>query len=267
MHRILIAVLLIASLFAEDEYPYFKDMKKQLEFEEGKIIINEVDEKEMIIGGGGSEYNWLSLLNPYLDSYAQQPLYLNTETETSYRYTYIFEITQNGRIISELEFFQNIGLQDRFDKIIAEYNSEVEIYNKTIEDNTPYEISKKEYTKKKHIIQNKAKYHTGKLLKFFNWCSLGYFSFWTTYSIIQLYEASNDNRGLKSHYTKVGITSVLIILLNVFINKEINERYNPIVINKIDIPEPQLKQNLTSTQLSSLSEAYNRKLYNEIKEK
>ena len=61
--------------------------------------------------------------------------------------------------------------------------------------------------------------------------------------------------------------STIAILSNVFMIKKINEKYKPIVINKIDNPVPQLKQTLTSTQLISLSEAYNRKLYNEIKEK
>ena len=61
--------------------------------------------------------------------------------------------------------------------------------------------------------------------------------------------------------------STIAILSNVFMIKKINEKYKLRVINKIDNPVPQLKQTLTSTQLISLSEAYNRKLYNEIKEK
>ena len=135
MHRILLSILITTSLFAEDEYPYFGDMKKQLEFEEEKIIINEVDEKEMYISGGGSKFNWLSILNPVMDSYWQEPIYINTDTETSYRYIYTFEIIQNGRKISELEFLKVVGLNERFDKIVAEYNSEVDKYNQIAKNN------------------------------------------------------------------------------------------------------------------------------------
>ena len=267
MHRILLSILFITSLFAQDEYPYFSSMDAQLEFEENKILIKEGKEKEMIISGGGSEFNLLSLLNPYLDPSAQQPLYLNIDTETSFLYTYTFEIIHNGQIISELEFLIIIDLQDRFDKIVADYNSEVDLYNQATENNKPYEISKTEYTKKKHIIQNKAKYLTGKILKFFNWCSAGYFSYWTTYSIMQLADLPNDNKELKSHYITMSAVPTIAILSNIVMIKKINEKYKPIVINKIDNPVPQLKQTIISTQLISLSEAYNRKLYNEIREK
>jgi len=84
---------------------------------------------------------------------------------------------------------------------------------------------------------------------------------------MQLADLPNDNKDIKSHYTTTSAVSTIAILSNVFMIKKINEKYKPIVINKIDNPVPQLKQTLTSTQLISLSEAYNRKLYNEIKEK
>ena len=137
-YKFILLILIYGVIYCEDQYPYFTNVEKQLEFEERKIEINEVNEKEMYISGGGSEFNWLSILNPYLDSYAQQPLYLNSDQKTSYRYIYTFEITQNGRIIPELEFLKIVGLQDRFDKIVNEYNAEVDEYNKKIEENKPF---------------------------------------------------------------------------------------------------------------------------------
>ena len=76
------------------------------EFEENKIYINEVSEKTMEISGGGSEYNWLSLFNPYLDKDSKEPLYVNKDIETKYKYTYTFEIIHNGKVIPELEFLK-----------------------------------------------------------------------------------------------------------------------------------------------------------------
>ena len=125
MYKYLLIILIYGVIYSADQYPYFTNVEKQLEFEERKVEINEVNEKEMYISGGGSEFNWLSILNPYLDSYTQQPLYLNSDQKTSYRYIYTFEITQNGRIIPELEFLKIIGLHDRFDKIVNEYNAEI----------------------------------------------------------------------------------------------------------------------------------------------
>ena len=205
MFKMLIYLLINSFLFCADEYPYFTNVVKQLEFEERKIEINEVNEKEMYISGGGSEFNWLSILNPYLDSYTQQPLYLNSDQKTSYRYIYTFEITQNGRIIPELEFLKIVGLQDRFDKIVNEYNAEVEVYNKKVEENKPYLTDK--YIKYKQVKLG-GEPTTGKILKYSNYALIGYVGIMGIASMATLASPPNDNPDLKSHHTKDVKTSI-----------------------------------------------------------
>ena len=60
-YKFIILILIFGAIYCEDQYPYFTNVEKQLEFEERKIEINEVNEKEMYISGGGSEFNWLSI--------------------------------------------------------------------------------------------------------------------------------------------------------------------------------------------------------------
>ena len=72
----------------QDLYPNFSDPNKQLKFERKRIYINEVAEKEMILGGGGSKFNPLSLMN---DIFADldlpsQPTYTQNNLTTQYRY-------------------------------------------------------------------------------------------------------------------------------------------------------------------------------------
>jgi len=272
MQFILTFIIIICGILqSADEYPYFTNVEKQLEFEERKIEINEVNEKEMYISGGGSEFNWLSILNPYLDSLfhqnldTQQPLYLNSDQKASYRYIYTFEITRNGRIIAELEFLKIVGLQDRFDKIVNEYNSEVDVYNKKVEDNKPYLTDK--YNKLKQV-QLGGKPGTGKILKLSNYALTGYVVFMGLTSMATLALPPNDNPDLKSHYTKASIESPIYLFLFYKFHKWIknNDTFKYRVKNIIGNP-PQLKQTFTAKQLTSIGESYNRTLFDEIRNK
>jgi len=266
MQFILTLIIIICGILqSEDEYPYFTNIVKQLEFEERKIEINEVNEKEMYISGGGSEFNWLSILNPYLDSYTQQPLYLNSDQKTSYRYIYTFEITQNGRIISELEFLKVVGLQDKFDKIVNEYNAEVDVYNKKVEENKPYLTDR--YIKYKQVKLG-GEPTTGKILEYSNYALIGYVGIMGLASMATLASPPNDNPDLKSHYTKASIEAPIYLFLFYKFHKWIknNDRFKYKVKNKIGNP-PQLKQTLTAKQITSIAESYNRTLFDEIRKK
>jgi len=50
IRRLIILLLIVGCVFGEDEYPYFSDAKKQLEFEKKKIYIEKVDNFEMKVG-------------------------------------------------------------------------------------------------------------------------------------------------------------------------------------------------------------------------
>ena len=51
-------LLFIGLAWAQDAYPYFSDMGKQLGFEQKKIVVSDFKESRQIIKGGGSEFNW-----------------------------------------------------------------------------------------------------------------------------------------------------------------------------------------------------------------
>jgi len=129
IRRLIILLLIVGCVFAQDEYPYFSDMTKQMEFEKQRIYINKVDEQEQYISGGGSEFNWLALLNPYLDSYAQQPMYLQGDLKTNYRYSYNFELVRNNKVITEIDLFYIVGLDKEAQEIIDNYNQKLDRFN------------------------------------------------------------------------------------------------------------------------------------------
>ena len=261
----IIFIFLYSFALCQDEYPYFTNVVKQLEFEERKIEINEVNEKEMYISGGGSEFNWLSILNPYLGSYDQQPLYLNSNQETNYRYIYTFEISQNGRIISELEFLKVVGLQERFDKVVNDYNTEVDEYNKKVEDNKPYLTDKYDEWKQVKVGGSPK---IGKILKYSNYALTGYVGIMGFRSMSTLSALPNDNPDLKSHYTKASIQTPIYLFLFYKFHKWIKnyDWFKYKVKNKMGNP-PQLKQTLNPKQLTSIGESYNRTLFDEIRNK
>ena len=254
-------------LLAEDAFPIFSDIEKQLEYEERKIEINEVNERDMVLSGGGSEFNYLSLLNPYLDAYSQQPLYLNSNISSQYQYIYSFEIILNGRTIDELEFLRTVGLHDKFDKIVADFNSRVDDYNATIENNHPYYIKYGKYNDSEYILKSESKRTLYSTIRFVNTSSSWYFSYWLIESLVKRYWDNESlrkiNKGFAHHYEKIAILSGAVIFLNIYVNKLISDKVDLEVINVIS-SKPQLVQSLESYQLIKLAESYNKKLYNEI---
>jgi len=97
MKRYLCIVLLVGVCFGQDVYPYFSDMEKQLVFERKKITIEKNEGVEQVISGGGSEFNWLSIINE------KEPMYLNEPINTSYIYYSNFYIKIDGKSINALE--------------------------------------------------------------------------------------------------------------------------------------------------------------------
>ncbi len=103
-----IAILLLGAYsfaLGQDVYPYFSDSKKQFKFEKKRIYIKEIDEKEQVISGG-STFNFVSLID---DS---QPMTIPAPIRTTYNYTYEFNILQNGKNLTEIEFLRLIGLEE-----------------------------------------------------------------------------------------------------------------------------------------------------------
>ena len=93
-------LLFIGLAWGQDKYPYFSDMSKQLEFEQKKILVENNVDKRQVISGGGSEFNWLSLMSNY------QPTYLVSPIQTDFEFVTTFSIQRNGKDISEIDFLR-----------------------------------------------------------------------------------------------------------------------------------------------------------------
>ena len=106
MKKYLFLVLLVGVCLWKYVYPYFSDMGKQLEFEQKKIIATHEEETQQIISGGGSEFNWLSLMSNYEPTYKIAPI------KTDFRYVTVFNITRNGQNISEIDFLNFVGFNE-----------------------------------------------------------------------------------------------------------------------------------------------------------
>ena len=123
--RILISILLLSICFS-DEYPFFSDIKKQLKFEEKRIYIEEVSERQMVVSGG-AEFNFLYLLD------SNQPVTIPAPVQTNYNYIYSFEIVQNGKMLSEIDMLKVVGLNDKADELTIQYEELVKEFKKILE--------------------------------------------------------------------------------------------------------------------------------------
>ena len=88
-------IFLYSFALAQDVYPNFSSPRKQFKFEKQRIYIDEVEEKEQIVEGGGSEFNVWALYNNVLPDYLQQPTLRQGNISTRYVYRYNFEIIFN----------------------------------------------------------------------------------------------------------------------------------------------------------------------------
>ena len=251
--KTLIKILCLSSfLFAEDVYPYFSDPVKQLEFEKEKIQIIDIKEKEMVLSGG-SQFNWAYLFNK------NQPITAPGDIKTEYIYRYNFEIIKNGENISEIELLIETGLIDEANKIKDDYKNKIDIYETTISNNKPYNIKYKNYDRKKHnMIMGDINF----LLRYSNLILMGIFansSFYNLNKYLSMYEGTDAKKYYKNNLFK----SLALTSLTIFSHKKINNRIVK-VKDILNIKKPVLKQTLTNEQLKSISESYNRKLYNEI---
>jgi len=288
----LILLLMVGSLFAQDVYPNFSTPKKQLQFERKRIYVKEVSEKEMIIGGGGSQFNTLALFNDLFPDYLQQPTYTQQNLTTQYKYKYTFEVSQNNRILDEFEFLQTVGLEDEIDRILApykesliqyekeqsQYNEELDKYNKEIlpiveasRDIYKQNKMKRKKNKKKIIIGTIALAATSMSIGIANDtkcendanCSI---------SSDYKYIGSNasqyqtiDNISLLTFLTSLGVGTTLYIL-----NEKKQYIENPYVFQINNPPSPPktpnyvFKQTLSSTQITAIADSYNRQLFKDI---
>ena len=208
---------------------------------------------------GGAQFNYLAFLN------SSQPLYLPDEIKTEYAYINEYDIIQNGRILTEIEFLEIIGLSEAVEEIrsnfiqmVEEYNNKVAQYNKAVEH---YENN----LSIGQLVLNPLS--TG-------FCILGWSStfigLWMYVEINSDISKTFDFDKKKAGYQKppfnilvgIGIISLASSYLS-SLKYEALEKNNPKPYNYIS--KPVLKQKYTNKQLKSLAESYNKRIYEEIK--
>lgn len=225
----LILIILSKIVFSQDVYPFFSDPNQQLEFEQKRIYINEVEKERQYISGGGDVFNWWNLL---LDT---EPIYKTVPITTSFYYDYTFEIIRNGIVLNETEFLQFIELTDLADDIIKDYQNKFVQYQSDMDNwvKNPYYIEEQ---------SNVALISGGILLT-----GMG------------LFGVANQDKGDYAGYGFMGV-GVLCTIVGIIKPLKIKHEYpKPI--------EPILKQHLTNDQIKSIAESHNRKVYREILEK
>jgi len=222
-------LLLVGLVWGQDVYPYFSDMGKQLEFEQNRITIIDVKETRQFISGGGSEFNWLSLISKY------EPAYVVAPIKTDFYYVTKFSITKNGKVLSEIDFLNTIGLNEQADSLVLDYQKQ-------------FKNSKNQ----KSYIFNQTGYVSSKLAG----------PLWTIgwgYCVFIFGDPKNDGNLPDSDSRNWLLLSIAGTATGIWMWTTPKSRYTR------EVPAvPNIQSYLSNQQVKSLSEAYNRKLYNDI---
>ena len=187
----IILLLFIGLAWGQDKYPYFKDMNKQLKFEQKKILVS---------------------------------------------YDKIYKITKNGKVITELDFLYSLGLKSQADSIKA-------INQKKIQDYLNPSIKTKQFDKDGYYTRKGMCYGIGTVLVF--------------YSVI----LAKDKYYKQTSFIPACLGG-FSILGGYLTNKS---KYIIEVQEKKIIPY--LDGFFTVAQVKGMTEAYNRKIFDEISNK
>ena len=153
------------------------------------------------------------------------PLTIPAPVRTTYNYKYEFHILQNGKNLTEIEFLRLIGLNEEADKILNDFSNKIVIW-----ENTP-------------LVEHTV-YEGDATNLVFGYICIGM-------GIIAFIKNANDQ-------SRPG--GVIFVLVGLFL-KYIGEEK----IAFVKPPKPELEQTLTNEQIQSLSESYNKRVYEEIK--
>ena len=121
------------SVFGQDEYPYFSDPSKQLEFEKNRIYIIEEKGTNPITFGGGST---TELANPIQSIFGgEEPQYVAKHNPLhTYNISYHnFKIEKNGIEISEIDLLSLLGLEEEKNRILKHYQGKITQYEEEFE--------------------------------------------------------------------------------------------------------------------------------------
>ena len=233
-------IFLYSFALAQDVYPNFSSPRKQFKFEKQRIYIDEVEEKEQIVEGGGSEFNVWALYNNVLPDYLQQPTLRQGNISTRYVYRYNFEITQNNEQLNEVDLLYAVGLKDEADDIIKAHEIQLNNFNKK---HTKKQIKKKSY---------KPVYISG--LVALTGLSIGMVNMGRFQSNLE-----------QPYYEEIDMGSFFLFIgsLTYGAYKWFRISSNNSKISNIP-SAPVLQQTMSSKQLTAIAESYNRQVYKKI---
>jgi hypothetical protein len=274
-----IAIILLgvySFALGQDIYPYFNDPNKQTKFEDEKVYIIEKSGKTQYYSGGE---NYTELANTlgyiFLD---EDPDYVVVQTplKTHYEYYYVFKIKQGTKELTELEFLVMAGydtkakeIYDTYEKKMRPYNIKYAAYKENL-DNYYKNNKVVEHTKRVRWKFNKLSSRLG-CLSLCSILTMAYF--YAQGERASAYTMWGDNSGVwtdderesfgTSGVIALGITSAFFITWYM----GIDEKYTEDTMDKPSPPsyKPSIEQVLSNDQIKSLSESYNKRIYEEIK--
>ena len=115
INRTLLILTLICLGFSQDEYPYFSDPNKQLQFEQKKFIatLHSDENTNEIDISNNSEFESTHIIKG-----------------ANYKYRFKTKIDQNNRILTEIELLRILGLNEQADSLLVEYKILLDEYHK-----------------------------------------------------------------------------------------------------------------------------------------
>ena len=292
--RIILSIIILNICFS-DEYPYFLDIDKQFRFENKRIYVKEEEGERTLFSGGDS---YTELANPWgyllLD---QSPAYIskNHPITTTFEYWYKFTITQNNIELTEIDFLRTTGLHEQANSILKNYSDKLNIYNNNLLDfekknKLKNEIHVEDFNFQRGWIGHMSNFKGGlnddssidAILGYINLCIAGLWMLdW--YANGDLYSEFCDDYGNEygdcddydnwkedsKIYSDILSITVSLNLSNLIKWTKTDKRKTwkyPEYRNIKPPKKPKLKQTLSADQIYSISESYNKRIFNEIKE-
>tara|TARA_Y100001970_G_C14020152_1_gene743067 strand:+ start:160 stop:972 length:813 start_codon:yes stop_codon:yes gene_type:complete len=257
-----ILFLTIAScIYTQDTYPFFNDMTQQLIFEKNRIYIENKSGEKMNVTGGES---YTEMANPF--GYIllnEDPDYVskNKPIKTTYTYWSEFNIKQNGKNLSEIEFLKIIGLTNQANNILKSYTDELAKYN--FKKKLSTQGSYKTKFKKVGLLDN----NIGEWWRWFTWIGIIGICSVTAADMSQTDYGFGYADYSSEYEATLNFTAATapLWLINTIKVKEPYEEFQYDYPNYRSLEKPIIKQSLSNLQIESLADSYNRKLYKQIK--
>ena len=110
----------------KNQYPYFSDPKKQIQFERQRIYVYEESGQHVLTSGGGSSVELANPLQVILLGESAQYLSVPEPTISTIDYWYNFDIKQNNLSLTEIDFLNVIGLQSEAKQVVDDYKTKLD---------------------------------------------------------------------------------------------------------------------------------------------